>query len=295
MKKIILGFGILSIILLGAWLVSSLPTKGPPTDKAETGIVLRDAHGLAVDREDSSKVYIATHTGLLVMNNDGELQRVGTAKDDYMGFSAHPTDANIFYASGHPGRGGNLGVQESTDGGKTWKKLADGVNGPVDFHTMAVGQNDPNLMYGVFRGQLQRSSDGGKTWKETSTDIGNIIVLTTDTRSKDVVYAGTTGGLYISQDQGQSWSKLDATGEEAVTAIAVNPATAQEIVAYMPGPGLLRSADGGSTWSNQTGYSGGVVMHLAYDVQNPETIYLVNQGLEIHKTTDSGQVWTKVR
>ena len=50
------------------------------------------AHGLAVDVENSSKLYIATHHGLLVLENGKELFRVGKSQDDYMGFSPHPSD-----------------------------------------------------------------------------------------------------------------------------------------------------------------------------------------------------------
>jgi len=78
-------------------------------------------------------------------------------------FSPHPDDPAIFYASGHPASGGNLGFIVSTDGGKSWEKLADGVGGPVDFHQMDVSKADPNIVFGNSR-DLQHSKDGGLTW-----------------------------------------------------------------------------------------------------------------------------------
>lgn len=292
MKKVLIA--IVAVVLLIILFTASRSDNKQTANKPETVSALHDAHGLAVDRKDSLKVYIATHTGLLVINNDGELQRVGTAQDDYMGFSAHPTEPNTFYTSGHPSRGGNLGFQKSIDGGKTWQKIANGINGPVDFHAMTVSQADPNLAYGVHRGQLQRSSDEGKNWELVNTNLGNIITLTTNTKAKDTVYAGTTDGLYISQNQGNSWSKL-GTLKGAVTTIAVNPTNDQKIVAYEQNQGLMHSADTGSSWARLNGYTGSMVMHLAYDIQKPTNMYLINQNLEIHKTTDGGQTWTKVR
>ena len=285
---------VVAVLLIGVWALSNKSSNQTGTPKTETVSQLQDAHGLAVDRKDSSKVYIATHTGLLVMQNDGELQRVSEDQDDYMGFSAHPTDANVFYTSGHPHTGGNIGFQKSTDGGKTWQKVSDGANGPVDFHSMAVGQADPNLIYGVYRGQLQRSSDEGKSWEVVNTNIGNLITLTTNTTTKDAVFAGTTNGLYISQDRGQNWSKL-GTISDAVVSLAINPTNDKEMVAYTQKQGLQRSTDGGNTWGKLDGYTGGMVMHLAYDAQNPATSYLINQNLEVHKTTDSGATWKKIR
>lgn len=279
-------------LLIGVWL--AWPSNKSNNDKPTVVSSLADAHGLAVARQDSSRVYIATHTGLLVMINDGEFQRVGTALDDYMGFSAHPTDPKIFYASGHPQGGGNLGFQKSSDGGQTWQKISNGINGPVDFHAMAVSQADPSLVYGVYRGQLQRTSDEGKTWDIVHTSLANIITLTTSPAAKETVYASTVDGLYVSQDRGETWTKPGVINS-AVTAVAVNPADDQEITAYAQNQGLARSDNGGQSWRLLSGYTGGMVMHLAYDIQKPTTTYLINHALELHKTTDGGATWSKVR
>ncbi len=292
MKKAVIG--VVAAALLITFLLFAVPSEeSEKTNKPETVSSLQDAHGLAVDRKDSSKIYVATHTGLLVMNNAGELQRVGTAKDDYMGFSAHPSDPNVFYSSGHPRRGGNIGFQKSADGGKTWQKVANGAGGPVDFHAMTVSQADPSLIYGWYRGQLQRSTDEGKNWEVVPSNIANVYVLATSPTAKDTVYAGTANGLQLSRDQGNTWSGLNLDG--AVTAFAVSPTSEQELVAYSDGQGLVLSKDTGTTWKKLGGYSGGMVMHLAYDAQNPTTMYLISQNLEIHKTTDGGETWTKVR
>ncbi|MBI2030127.1 exo-alpha-sialidase, partial [Candidatus Kaiserbacteria bacterium] len=54
-----------------------------------------------------------------MLENEKDLYRVGKSRDDYMGFSPHPTEADVFFTSGHPSRGGNLGFQKSDDGGAT--------------------------------------------------------------------------------------------------------------------------------------------------------------------------------
>jgi photosystem II stability/assembly factor-like uncharacterized protein len=293
LKKYVAWIGLAIVVIAGIWLMATPAENNPETKQSESNIVLRDAHGLAVDRKDSSKVYVATHTGLLLMNTNNKLQRVSERQDDYMGFSAHPSDPLVFYSSGHSASGGNLGFQKSTDGGKTWDKIADGVNGPVDFHTMTVSQVNPNVVYGVNHGKLQRSNDEGKNWEGVNTNIGNIITLATDQSNENNVFAGTTSGLYISIDNGSSWDKLNLTG--AVTALTVNPDNDLELYAYANGQGLLTSIDGGKTWKQLDGYKGDTVMHLAIDPQIPTTAYLINQTLEVHKSTDNGQTWSKMR
>lgn len=291
MKKTGIIIGI--IIVLAGIFVFAVQSERQSTNQTSDDNTLQDAHGLTVDRKNSARVNIATHSGLFAMGSDAKLQRVGAAQDDYMGFSSHPTDANTFYTSGHPSNGGNIGFQKSTDGGKTWQKIADGVGGPVDFHAMAVSQADPNNIYGVYRGQLQRSSDEGKNWELVSTNIRNVITLATDGLRKEVVFAGTTDGLYASNDNGSSWIKVDGI-RSAVTAISINIKDNSSII-YADGQGLMRSTDGMKTWDRLTSYSGAMVTHLASYPKNPSILYLINQGLEIHKTTDTGQTWQKVR
>lgn len=292
MKNLLVG-GVLVLTLVIGWLLLPESASQSDEDSQLATIQLRDAHGLAVDRNDSTKVYIATHSGLLIMDPEGELQRVGHAQDDYMGFSVHPTDANTFYTSGHIHTGGNIGFQKSTDGGNTWQKISDGVNGPVDFHVMTVSQVNPNVIYGVYSGRLQRSVDEGKNWEIVSAAPAGIFTLATSPTAADSIYAGTTDGLYVSKNQGQNWTKLENT-TSAVTSLATHPLNGEELLVYTQAQGLIRSRDGGVNWARLSGYDGSIVMHLAYDPNKPETAYLIDQNLEIYRTTDSSETWTKI-
>lgn len=292
MKKILIG--VLLIVLVIFLLVAVKPNKDDnQKNQSETVSKLQDAHGLAVDRKNPSRVYIATHTGLLALKNDTELVRVSDARDDYMGFSAHPKDANVFYSSGHPSGGGNIGFQKSSDGGKTWSKVSNGVGGPVDFHAMTVSQADPNIIYGTYNGQLQRSTNEGKDWDVVQTAPSGIYSLATNTDDSAVLYAGTANGLKSSNDKGATWSGLNLAG--TVATVSANPINSNELVAYVVDTGLMISTDSGKSWKQLDGYKGDLVMHIAYDPQNADTMYLVNQSLEIYKTTDGATTWSKVR
>src|SRR5262245_28780299 len=98
-------------------------------DAAGTSVPLSEIshiHGIAVDATDPSRVYLATHHGLYLASSDGIATEVSATRNDYMGFTPHPNDPAVLYASGHPAEGGNLGVIVSEDGGKNWRRLADG-------------------------------------------------------------------------------------------------------------------------------------------------------------------------
>ena len=292
MKKILIGAALIVFIFL--FLIAIKPSRDDsPTSQTETELNLQDAHGLAVDRKNPSRVYIATHTGLLALKDDTELVRVSDARDDYMGFSAHPKDANVFYSSGHPSSGGNIGFQKSSDGGKTWTKVSDGVGGPVDFHALTVSQADPGIVYGTYKGQLQRSTNEGKDWDVVQTAPDGIYALATNTEDSGNLYAGTADGLKSSNDKGATWSGLNLSG--TVATVTVNPINSNEIVAYVVDAGLMRTTDSGKSWKQLNAYKGDLVMQIAYDPQNADTMYLINQSLEIYKTKDGATTWSKVR
>src|SRR3990170_2525273 len=77
--------------------IASLDNKPAESDLTPTDTITH-GHGLAVDVSDPSKVYIATHHGLLLLQNEKDLYRIGKSRDDYMGFSPHPTESNVFFS-----------------------------------------------------------------------------------------------------------------------------------------------------------------------------------------------------
>ena len=99
----------------------------------------------------------------------------------------HPTDPNIVYvaASGHPwGYTGDRGLFKTTDGGKTWTKLAgglpnDGKTGAID---LVMDPANPDILYVSFWQRLRQP------WRFDS--------------------GGPNGGIFKTTDGGTTWTKL---------------------------------------------------------------------------------------
>ncbi len=298
MKKIFTIFALLSITLAACGTTQNVATStqtSTPSSTLTPVDTISHAHALAVDISNPNQLYIATHVGLFVLVDDKDLYRVGEATDDYMGFSTHPTEAKLFYSSGHPSGGGNIGMQKSEDGGVTWTKISDGVDGPVDFHTMTISPVDPNILYGWY-GKLQRSTDAGQSWEIVETTLTGVISLRASGSDASTLFAATKTGLLVSTDQGSTWSSDSAQLEGAVVmALAIHPTDSQVLLSFSDALGLAKSSDGGKTWEAiSEDFGGEFLMQMAFSPSTQDIIYVITVGNSIYKSTDAGETWTSV-
>lgn len=277
-------------VLLAVW-----PSTADETTVAKLSATTH-FHGLSVDAADPSRLFLATHHGLYLVAQDGTARLVSARADDLMGFTPHPADPTVLYASGHPAGGGNLGFVTSKDGGRTWTKLADGIGGPVDFHAMDVSKADPRVIYGVF-GDLQRSSDGGTTWERIARAPEGLFAIAASGTDAVRLYAATQSGLLVSRDGGRRWQ--DAYGARR-PATMVSTASTGLVLAFIPGMGLLRASEADLAWhavSNSFGER--AVLHLAVDPQDARALYVVTvgprgQGQAIEVSRDGGATWSRL-
>jgi len=256
-------------------------------------------HGMAVDRGDSNRLYLATHNGLYVLEDDIDVQRIGRSRDDFMGFSPHPSDPNVLFSSGHPKGGGNIGFQKSTDRGETWEKISNGnPTGPADFHAMLVHPANPNHIYGWYKLRVHLSQDGGQTWEILSTQPPEVLSFAGDPRNDNIVYIGTIGNLLMSTDKGESWTSMtDAFGSDVVFDVEVDPSTGSLYLATRDSgiQRVIRSPEGGTVVETVEKLPGGdIPQHLTLDPENTQTMYAFGKSHTLYKSANSGVTWQKV-
>lgn len=305
MKK----FVILLVLVLGILGIFVLTNMQPnKTNNAETEEQaannlypeknISHAHGLTVDSADPNKLYVATHYGLFVLVNETDLYRIGKSKDDYMGFSVHPINAQTFFSSGHPSTGGNLGVQKSEDNGESWEKVSNGANGPVDFHAMTVHAANPDIMYGYYAGALQRSINGGKDWEILASQFPSVVNFATDPSDENIVFVSTgRNGLLLSNDKGLNWTvaseELKGT---TVTALAIDPRSSKTLLSFLQKLGLAKSTDSGKTWQKiSENFGEDSVLYIAFDKNTPNKVFALTKDNALYKSTNSGDSWLKIR
>ena len=156
-------------------------------------------------------------------------------------------------------------IYRSTDGGATWQTSAV-VRGRVFPTALAVDPQDPATVYAAVSRKILKTTDAGTTWQKIADDRpnavtcsclnhGGVTTLAVDPRHAATVYAGLTeGGIYKTNNGGNTWIRSTADnllGDYIVAVDPARPATiyAAAISATADGPRILRSTNSGRTWT----------------------------------------------
>jgi hypothetical protein len=187
----------------------------------------------------------------------------------------------------------SVAVSHSSDGGTTWEHdtIRVGTRGwavafdGVDENRVYVG-GDSAYSYPC----LLISTDLGATWTMSSTGLsGAVNALMTIPGNGQLVYAGTNGGLFISNDAGATWEATTLT--QSVRTLVYDPANEQNIFAGTYGYGVYSSTDGGTTWTEMNdGLTCNNVLSLAFRSGTENTIYAGTEGGSVFKLTTGAGV-----
>lgn len=166
------------------------------------------------------------------------------------------------------------GVWRSPDGGATWTPIFDrqlslAVGEPGG---LAIDPNNTDTLYvgtsarisGQPQAGLFKSTDRGASWIRVGSgfpagNTGNasqfvnqwINVIIVDPANSNIVYLGSTSGVFRSVDGGQNWTFGSNAGGDARSLVLdpSSPAGARILYAGLSGRGAFQSTDGGQSWT----------------------------------------------
>ncbi len=239
------------------------------------------------------------------------------------GLAIDPANENrVFVAAlGHPyGANEERGVYRTINGGKTWERVLykdentgaiqvtiDPNNSQIIFADLWAGRQGPweNGAWNGNESGLFKSTDGGTTWKKITQGlptpaqglgrIGFCIAPSDSKRMYATVDAGREGGIYKSDDAGESWKRIQTDSRywgrgSDFAEIKVDPKNAD--IVYSANVVTWKSIDGGNTWNAFRGAPGGDDYHRIWiNPNNTEIILLASdQGAII--TVNGGQTFS---
>lgn len=157
----------------------------------------------------------------------------------YLAF--HPTRAGVLYCGSfrHPFR--------STDGGRTWTRIAAGMVEDTEVFAMDFSAASPDEFWAATCGWVYRTADGGTSWTRYKDGLldRRAHAVRMDPRDPARILAGTTGGVFESRDRGKSFRRLSP--DVVVNALVFDPREPSRLLVATEAEGILRSEDGGVT------------------------------------------------
>ncbi len=177
------------------------------------------------------------------------------------------------------------GVYKSTDGGSTWKKLANGLPGDlVGKSNIAVTPADPNVVWVLIEAKpgngLYRSIDAGESFTLAS-DYTQLITrpfyytnITAHPKNANTVWIGAEG-FNQTTDGGKTWRPV-STPHGDNHDLWVNPDSPQIMVQSNDG-GVTVTLNGGRTWSTLYNQPTAEIYQVYTDNQFPYRLYGAQQ------------------
>lgn len=161
--------------------------------------------------------------------------------------SLEVTPNGYLFAAGYQGSG----IFLSADSALSWNQVYAGSLTPISWAASSNGYvyAGVNSYSGTNLGIL-RTTDNGNTWMQLNNGLANNLVLSLLVNPNGDVYAGTAGGgIYLSSDNGNSWSYLGLMDRHVWS---LNLISSNEILAGTDS-GVYSSPDGGVTWVPNNG------------------------------------------
>jgi photosystem II stability/assembly factor-like uncharacterized protein len=261
--------------------------KSTDAGQTWTHLGLRDGQqipALAVDPRDKNHLYAAVlghpygpnpERGVFQSTDGGQTWTKSLFIDENTGASDIALDLSnpdTLYAALWEGRqgpwefgngynGAHGGAYKSTDAGRTWNKLTQGLPADASQTCFTISLSNPRRLYAsVASGtgvEIYRTDDAGASWTATTTDPrpkgriggGDLPVPRVDPQNPDTLYMTSTV-TWRSTDAGKTWTGIKgAPGGDDYQNMWINPLH-PEIILLVADQGAVVTVNGGRTWSS---------------------------------------------
>lgn len=232
----------------------------------------------------------------------------------------HPQNPSLVYAAvlGNVfGPSPERGVYRSTDGGNSWQQqlfisdrtgaielVMDPNNARILYAGMWTAERKPwTIIDGSDEGGVWKSTDGGDTWTQLTNGlptglVGRIGMAVSPQNSKRIwvlqeAKEETKGGLYVSEDGGESWERINRKHDYRQRAwyysrIYADPQ--DEFTLYLCNVGFYKSIDGGLNFTRvRTPHGDNHALWINPD--NPNIMVQANDG-GANVSLNGGKTWS---
>ena len=235
---------------------------------------------IVIDPRDSNTVYVAAQgplwsaggdRGLFKTTDGGQTWEKLLGDDEYTGVNEVVLDStrpDTLYAATHQrfrnvaaliNGGPGSGIHKSTDGGKSWRKLAQGLpEEDMGKIGLALSPQDPDVLYATIelahrKGGFYRSANGGESWSKQNDYISGgtgphyYMEIFASPHAFDRVYQMDVR-MRVTRDGGKTFERVPSKHKHSDNhALAFDPNDPNYLLSGSDG-GLYESRDLGENW-----------------------------------------------
>ena len=257
-------------------------------------------HAMTQAPSEPDSLFVGSTNGVWVSKNSGEdwtKVESGTMPLNVNSIEIDPKKTSTIYA------GTLWRPYKSTDSGKSWRLIKNGMIDDSDIFAITVSPRDQNHIIASACSGIYESVNGGEQWKK----IQGIPSTSRRTRAivrnpavPGAIYAGTTEGFWMSATGGKSWMLTTQRNLE-VNSIAVHPEMPNRIFIGTNNYGVMVSTDGGKNFvpSNRS-FTSRFTYSVTADVSEANRLYATTQntassGGFVFYSSDGGRTWMQSR
>jgi photosystem II stability/assembly factor-like uncharacterized protein len=192
---------------------------------------------------------------------------------------------------------------KTTDGGKSWRLIRDGMIDDSDVFAITIDSRNPDHIVASACSGIYESHNAGERWAKIQG------IPSQSRRTRDIVqhptrpgtvYAATTEGFWMTTTAGKTWS-LTTQRDLEINSIAVHPSEPDRIFLGTNNYGILVSNDGGRNFAPANGnFTSRFTYSITPDVEQPNRLYAITHnvgtgGGYFFVSNNAGQTWTQAR
>jgi photosystem II stability/assembly factor-like uncharacterized protein len=180
----------------------------------------------------------------------------------------------------------------------TWRRISIGQEFERDTVTaIAIDPKDPEVLYASMKNAgIYKSINGGISWRPAHPGLSNthVMSLLIDSQNPRILYAGTLGGIYKTEDGGENWNRI---GEG--THVLMDPQDSSHLYAR-DGDSIYETTNQGHNWeavySSNEGCPGKIFLWAIHPTDGKKIFIDAGEECETgtYLSNDGGHTWTLI-
>ena len=257
-------------------------------------------HAMTQSDKDPEVLLAGASTGVWMSKNSGddwEKISSSTMPINVDSLAMDPRNTNTLFA------GTLWRAYKSTDSGKNWRLIRDGMIDDSDVFAMTVDPRNADHLIASACSGIYESFNSGEQWRKLNGipgDSRRTYAIVQHPSIAGTIYAATNQGFWMSANGGKSWM-LTTSRDLMVTSIAVSPEAPNRVFIGTSLYGVMVSDDGGKNWrQTNTNFTSRFTYSITPDSERSDRLYSITRNVGsgggfFFFSDDRGQNWQQAK